>query len=159
MVPLVSVCRFMCAFLGLLPQLYRTMWHSSRAEIANQTLCTRSQWRLARQVGAWRDAERTLFCGIRLHKHHYHLTDLESLLCSAATPILSGTSSGYVPVSSGNRVKKKEWVCGMCVLCVSERVRIYICTCADSVIFLPCCLEPSASFLQTKFFWLCGCQI
>lgn len=41
------------------------------------------------QVGAARDTEGILFGGFRLHKHHYHLADLESLLCSAATPILS----------------------------------------------------------------------
>lgn len=101
------------------------------AEIAKQTFRSQSQWRLAWQVGTQGDTEGILFCGFRLHKHHYHLPDLELLRCSAATPILSGTLNGDARGLPGNRVNKKDFsvvksVCmhvGTCVMCVRGNVR------------------------------------
>lgn len=81
------------------------------------------------QVGTWGDTEGILFCGFRLHKHHYHLPDLELLGCSAATPILSGALNGDACGLPGTRAiesTKKEFSLrersvrhvGMRVVCV-----------------------------------------
>lgn len=73
---------------------------------------------------SWWDTGGILFCGFRLHKHHYHLPDLELLSRSAATPILSGTSNGDARGLSGSRVNKKE--SGVCGTWVWERVRMHV---------------------------------
>lgn len=69
----------------------------------NQTFHSRSQWRLAWQVGTLGDTQWILFCGFRLHKHHYHLADLELPRCSAPTPILSETLNGDAHSLPGTR--------------------------------------------------------
>lgn len=123
-------------FFSLVPQLHHhhnVTW--LQAEIAKRTFHTLSQRKLAWQVGTWGDTEGILFCGFRLHKHHYHLPDLELLCCSAATPILSGTLNGDARSLSGTRAIESTkkgffsplefsvWCGGMCV---RERVRIYV---------------------------------
>lgn len=85
----------------------------------NQTSRARSQWRLARQAGTCGDTEGSLFCGFRLHKHHYHFADLE----------LASLFSGN-PNFVGN-LELSHWkmefslvsgVCGMCGMCgMSQR--------------------------------------
>ena len=99
------------------------------AEIAEQTLDFSSQCLLARQVGTWggEGTEEILFCGFRLHKHHYHLRDLELPCRSAATPILSGNLEWWCaqsPRAHGEIESTKrifERVCGTspCLSCVS----------------------------------------
>lgn len=98
-------------------------------QIVDQAFYTGPQWRLALQVGTWGDTEGILFCGFRLHKHHYHLPDLELLGCSAATPILSGALNGGCvrsPGHAGNRVNKKGIFSSRaacrhaCCVCLSE---------------------------------------
>lgn len=102
-------------------------------EIANQTFHTWSQWSLARQVGTCGRYRGNLICGFRLHKHHYHLSDLELLRCSAATPILSGALNGDVcrlpgtwAIESTKRNLCSVWHVGMCVVCASEKVYTYV---------------------------------
>lgn len=92
------------------------------AEIVKQTF-TIWQEKHARQVGTWGDKEGILFCGFRLHKHHYHLPDLGRLCCSEPTPILSGTLncdagglSSKWAIESTKRTFffSQSGVCGLC---------------------------------------------
>lgn len=155
---------------GSFSGLHRTMWRSPPLQIADQTFYAGPQWRLALQVGTWGDTEGILFCGFRLHKHHYHLPDLElGQGCSAATPILSGALNGDACGLPGTRAiesTKKEFSLrersvrhvGMRVVCVWARVRISR-TCADSVIFSTPPPGTVSIFPPSKVFWLCLCQI
>lgn len=54
---------------------------------------------------------------------------------------------------TGDRVNKKEFFTEWCVwrVCACIRMGVHPRTCADSVTVVVCILEPSASFLQTKF--------
>lgn len=88
------ILRFMCTFLSNPSSTPSHNVTRLRAANVNQTFHSWSQWRLAWQVGTLGDTEWILLCRFRLHKHHYHLTDLELLRCSAATPILSETLNG-----------------------------------------------------------------
>lgn len=91
---------------------------------------------LLRQVGTWEDTEGILFCGFRLHKHHYHLPDLELLRCSAATPILSETLNGDARGLAGTwaieSTKRIFFVCvrvarlHVCYVCLRAGAHIYV---------------------------------
>lgn len=144
-----------------------SIWHSLlRLKLQSGPCCSGSRWTPDWQVGSGAGTGGILFCGFRLHKHHYRPPTLAlGETFSGDHHFIRNFKCWCVRPSPGSRkngVNKnliifffffkivQRWDESTHVMCPRQVVHLRMH--ADSVIFLAGCLEPSASSSSKESF-------